>query len=449
MPITLLVIAAVLVVGSIFMFMPPNEKITQGLDLQGGVSVVMTATSSDGGTPTSDEMDSAINVVKNRVDALGVSEATVQQQGNDQILIQIPGIDDPESALETIGTVGYLEFVDVSTITDEDAVTYIESGYTGIELEEGTYEAIFDGSAISNVTVGLESDYSAYYAVALTLDSEATEAFADVTSELVATNGQIAIVLDGVVQSAPAVQAAITDGNVQITGDYSMDEANELKTIIESGSLPVTLTYSQSQVVGPTLGEDSLTAGLISMVVGLVIVICYLIFYYRGLGVLTGVAMCVFAVFYMGLLAALSAMGVYSLTLSGIAGVVITIGMAADGSILIMERFREEIRMGRSVKAASISGVKHGMLTAIDADIVSLITAITLFIFASGSVQGFGLTLALGVVCGILAMLLFTMPIMRLLAPKIITNHPGFWGIREDMEEAAANGEMARGGENG
>ena len=177
-------------------------------------------------------------------------------------------------------------------------------------------------------------------------------------------------------------------------------------------------------------------SGLLVAILGLPLVILYLIAFYRGLGLLTAVDMMVFAVFYLGLLASLSAFGLFSLSLAGIAGIVLTIGMAADSSILVLERFREEIRMGRSVRAASITGVRHGIETSIDADLVTLVSALTLFFLASASVKGFGMTLALGIVCDIVMMLLLKAPLNRLLAPKVIARHPGFWGIK-DCEQAA------------
>ena len=449
LPVTALVVVAVLIVISIFLFMPPSQRINQGLDIQGGISVVMTAETTDGSVPDDEQMESAVAVLQNRVNSLGASEATVQRQGNNQILVQIPGVEDPQAAIETIGKVGYLEFIDVAQITDENARMSIDNGYTGISLDAGTYEPIFTGANINNVTVGMESEVSANYAVDLVLDAEGTKAFAEKTKELAPTKGKIAILLDGVVQSAPAVQSEIPNGRVQITGNYTLDEANNLVTILQSGSLPVTLSYSQSQVVGPTLGQDSLLAGLISAIVGLIVVILYLLFYYRGLGILTAGAMIVFALLYLGLLAGLSLMGLFSLSLAGIAGIVLTIGMAADSSILVLERFREEIRMGRSVRASSISGVKHGIFTSLDADVVTMITAIVLFIVATGSVKGFGLTLGLGICCDIVTMFLFKGPVIRLLAPKVIANNPGFWGVKGDLEEAAERGEVVRGGEDG
>ncbi len=454
----LLVLTTLLVVGSIALFMPPQEKITQGLDLQGGLSVVLTATSTDGDEVTSEEMESSRNIIESRVNALGASEATVTLQGTNQILVQIPGLTDAQDALDTIGTTGTLEFARLDSFTDEDVLDAIDSGeyigqetvtdslgytfaigdaeLTNLEVEEGTYTPLVTGDQIESVSVDRESETSSYYAVNITLNDEGTEAFAEATAELVEDNGKIVIILDGIVQSAPSVQAVISDGKVSITGNYTLEEAQELETVLESGSLPVSFEYSQTQTVGPTLGQNALSSGIIVAAVGLLLVMLYLLLFYHGLGFITAAAMLVFAVLYLGLLALLSHFGLFSLSLSGIAGIVLTIGMAADSSILVLERFREEIRMGRSVRAASLSGVKHGILTSIDADLVTLVSALTLFFLASASVKGFGLTLALGIICDILMMLIFKGPIIRLLAPGAIKRHPAFWGVR-DCEKAA------------
>ena len=239
-------------------------------------------------------------------------------------------------------------------------------------------------------------------------------------------------------KSAPAVQSEITNGNVSITGNFTADEANSLKTVLDSGSLPVTLKYSESRVVGPTLGQDSLTQGLTAIVVGMAIVVVYLFVFYRGLGLLTFGSLGVFAIVYLGILALLSHFGAFALSLSGLAGIVLTIGMAADSSILVLERFREEIRMGRSVRNASISGVRHGIGTSVDADMVTLVSAIALFLIAVGPVKGFGLTLALGIVCDLVTMFLFKAPALRLLARGTIQANPALWGVDSDLEEAAA-----------
>lgn len=449
----LLIITTLLVIGSVVMFVPPQEKINQGLDIQGGLSVVLTARSDTGATVSTDDMEKSRAVIESRVNALGASEAVVQVQGTDQILVQIPGLSDTEDALNTIGKTGKLELARLDSFTDDDTKTKIENGQFGSEgtitdefgntfpsgeteyltVEAGTYTPLVSGQNITNVSIGKESQTSTDYAVNVTLDSEGAAAFAQATSELASTNGRIVIILDDEVQSAPVVQSEIPDGQVAITGSYSLDEAKAFQTVLESGSLPVSFEYAQSQVVGPTLGQDALRSGVVVAGLGLLLVMLYLLFFYRGLGVITAAAMIVFAMLYLGILATLSAFGLFSLSLAGIAGVVLTIGMAADSSILTMERFREEIRMGRSVRAASITGVRHAIVTSVDADLVTLVSALSLFFLASASVKGFGLTLALGIMCDIIMMLLFKAPLIRLLAPHVIARHPGFWGIKDSL----------------
>jgi len=472
----LLVLTTLLVVVSAVLFTPPNEKINQGLDIQGGLSVVLTAKSTDGAAVTPEDMEKSRAIIESRVNALGASEATVQEQGTDQILVQIPGLSDTEEALATIGRTGSLEFARLDSFTDEKVKEAIESGqYAGessvtdefgnvfpsgktehLEVEPGTYTPIVTGADITNVTIGKASEASTDYAVNITLNSQGAKAFADASRELVADHGQIVIILDGEVQSAPAVQSEIPNGEVSITGNYTLDEAKNLQTILESGSLPVSFEYAQSQVVGPTLGQDALVSGVIVALIGLAVVMLYLLLFYKGLGLITAAAMAVFAVLYLGILAALSAFHLFSLSLAGIAGIVLTIGMAADSSILTVERFREEIRMGRSVKAASITGVKHAIFTSIDADLVTMVSALCLFFLAASSVKGFGMTLALGIICDIVMMVIFKAPLIRLLAPKVIARHPGFWGIKDSIEAskgyaalAAAEGVSEREAETG
>ena len=458
----LLILTTMLVLGSVFMFMPPQEKVNQGLDIQGGLSVVLSANSTDGEDVTSDDMEKSRAIIESRVNALGASEATVQVQGSNQILVQIPGLSDTETALSTIGKTGKLEFARADSFTNPEDQAAIKNGtyaqqqkftddfgnsftsdqVTYRSVQSGTYTPLITGENITRVMVDKASETGTDYAVNLTLDSEGSAAFAQATKELAPTKGQIVIVLDGQIQSAPAVQSEITTGEVSITGGYTLEEAQSLQTVLESGSLPVSFQYEQSQVVGPTLGQDALKSGVIVALLGLLLVILYLLFFYHGLGVLTAAAMLVFAVLYLGLLATLSAFGLFSLSLAGVAGIVLTIGMAADSSILVLERFREEIRMGRSVKAASLTGVRHAIETSIDADLVTLVSALTLFFLASASVKGFGLTLALGIICDIVMMLILKAPLVRLLAPHSISKHPGFWGIKDSQVAAEAYEEL-------
>ena len=400
-----LILLAIMLAACTVAFMPPAERITQGLDIRGGVSVILTATKTDGSAPSADEMATATAIVQNRVNALGAAETTVQQQGTNSILVQIPGATDAEAAIKTIGQTGHLEFVRLDAIGDADA--------------------------LSKISAGGEN-----YSVNLTLDKTGTQTFADVTRELAPTHGQIAIVLDGVVNSAPAVQSVIEEGKVSITGNFTLEDAKGLKTVLDSGSLPVTLGYSESRVVGPTLGQDSLRQGVFAIGIGAVIVIAYLFFFYQGLGLLTLGSLAVFGIIYLGILALLSRMGAFALTLPGLAGVVLTTGSAADSSILVLERFREELRMGRSVRNAAYGGTKEGITTSLDADAVQLVTALALFFMAVGPVKGFGLTTALGILCDLITMFLFKAPALRLLAHGTIQKNPKFWGISQELAEA-------------
>lgn len=433
--IAIVAICAIALAAAVMLY-PPQDKITQGLDIQGGVSVNLSASTLDGSDVTQEQMDEAQNVITSRVNASGASAASVQQQGSNSFLVQVPGAEDAQSIIDTLSTTGVLEFVRVDAIEDDELVQLIESGITGMNLkDEGVaYDAFMTGESVTNVTVD-RPEGSSDYAVNLSLDSQGTKDFGTVSSELVSTNGQIAILLDGKVECAPAVQSAITTGQVQITGNYTAQEANDLKAIINSGSLPVSLTIDQSSIVGPTLGQNALWVGIVSALIGLALVMVWLILFYGGLGFITGLSVCLMAVVYLGLLALLSSFGWFSLTLPGIAGIIVNIGLSADSSILIMECFHEQVRNGRTVKAAAQGGAREGIFTSIDADVVTLVSALVLYFVAIGDVRGFGLTLALGIICDLLVMYLFSGPVVRMLGERQIAKHPGFWGMRDEINE--------------
>lgn len=464
-----IIVACALVVASIAIAFPPQEKINQGLDIQGGLSVVLSANPTNGQDVTSDDMETAKEIIEKRINALGASEATVQIQSGNQILVQIPGMSDSSAALEAIGKTGVLEFARVDSFTDDTVKSDLESGnivdyskmseqrtgtdadaptgastdkgtladtenYPHITVDEGTYDIMTTGDHITNVTVGKESSSSPYYAVNITMDQEGTEAWREATTDLAPTHGKIAIILDGEVNSAPATQSVIDNGQIAITGNYTLEQAQALQTVLDSGSLPVSFTYEQSQTVGPTLGHGELEAGLLAMLAGIALVMVYLLVFYRGFGIIAALNMVVFSAIYMGVLGLLSRAGVFSLSLAGIAGIILSIGTAADSAVLSIEKFKEQLKEGHTIKSASINGVKHAVITSLDADVVSALSALALFIFASSSVKGFGLTLLLGIICDIIVMLLFIAPSIRLLAPRIMRAHPGFWGIRYALE---------------
>lgn len=440
----LLGLTAILLVGSWLLFMPPGEKITQGLDLRGGLSVILTAQETTDTPVTGAMMDRAELIIINRVNGLGVKEATVQRQGNDSLLIQIPGAEDPQEALRTLGSTGQLEFVDVASINDTATLAAIATMNAQTEvneaerpqLKEGTYQPFMTGEVVTDASVS-QNPQTAEIEVNVTMNSEGARTWGEYTAANIGK--QVAIVLDGRVQSAPSIREPIMDGRTAISGNFTAEEAKRLQTVLQTGALPVSLAPSEARTVGPTLGQDSLRQGLIAVVFGLGLVALYVLVFYRGLGLLTVGALVIFASLFLGILALMSRMGVFALTLPGIAGVVLTIGLAADSSILILERFKEEVRLGKTIRSAASSGSKHGMMTSIDADLVTLVSAAALYTIAIGPVKGFALTLMLGILCDILMMLIYKRPALMLLAESTIGKAPAFWGVPKERERTTGS----------
>ena len=441
----MLALIAILVIGSWVMFMPPNKKITQGLDIQGGISVILTAQPQAGQPLTTDDMDRAELIIRNRVDKLGASEASIQRQGKDSILVQMPGVKNRDEALKVINSTGLLEFVDVASITDSAAVTAMSDSKTadGYKLTAGTYQAFMTGKVVKTATVGQDSTTGGIV-VNVTMDTAGTKTWSDYTTAHVGK--QVAIVLDGVVKSAPVVNEPITGGQTQISGKFTPDEAKSLATVLQTGALPVSLVAQDTRAVGPTLGQQSLRQGLMAVLVGLLIVAIYLIAFYRGLGVISVTALGVFASIYLGILATLSAFGLFALSLPGIAGIVLTIGLAADSSILINERFKEEIRLGRTYRSAAQSGTRHAIGTSVDADLVTFVSAIVLFAVAIGPVKGFALTLMIGIACDIIMMLTYKRPMIMILGETVIPKAPAFWGVPKELDVRGSSASKKGGG---
>lgn len=445
-----LVVVAVLVIGSWALFFPPAKKITQGLDLQGGLSVILTAVETSG-TPviTPDAMDRAVAVVTSRVNFLGASEAAIQRQGQKSILVQLPGIKNQQQALKVIQNTGQLEFVDVNSITDTATVAAIEAYNQNSgngarpKLVPGTYKPIMTGDVITHATVGADQN-TGQIEVLVSFNGDGTKTWSDYTSSHIGKN--VAIALDGVVYSAPQVQDAITTGDTRITGGFTADEAKQLATILSTGAIPVKLVISQSQAVGPTLGQDELRQGLLAAVIGFILVAIYMVIFYRGLGLITWAALFIFGSLYLGTLALLSLFGQFALSLPGIAGVVLTIGIAADSSILILERFKEEIRFGKTYRSAAKSGTRHAIITSADADIVTFVSAIVLFLVAIGPVKGFALTLMIGIVLDLTTAILFTRVAVIMLAENVIPSAPTFFGVDREAAAAEPRKKGAKGG---
>jgi preprotein translocase subunit SecD len=440
----LLAITAILVIGSWLLFMPPGKKIKQGLDIQGGISVILTAQPQPGQQLTNDDMDRAELIIRNRVDKLGASEASIQRQGKDSILVQMPGLKNRDEALKIINSTGLLEFVDVASITDTAAVAALADPKTGdgYKLTPGTYKSFMTGSVVKSASVRQDSTTGGIV-VDVTMDAPGTKTWGDFTTKNVGK--QVAIVLDGVVKSAPVVKDPILSGQTEISGSFTPDEAKSLATVLQTGALPVKLVPQDTRTVGPTLGQESLRQGLMAVMLGVLIVAIYLVAFYRGLGLISVTALIVFASIFLGILSLLSMFGFFALSLPGIAGVVLTVGLAADSSILINERFREEIRLGKTYRSAAQSGTRHAIGTSVDADLVTFVSALVLFVVAIGPVKGFALTLMIGIGCDIIMMVLYKRPMIILLGESVIPKAPAFWGVPKEAV-AMSKGAAKKGG---
>lgn len=426
----LLSIAAivVLVAVAVWLFWPPQSKIRQGLDIQGGVSVILTAKAPQGQRLTEDMMDRAQTVLSARVNALGASEASVQRQGSDALLVQIPGIKDQQAALKTIQSTGLLEFVDVASLPASEAATIKE----GDRLTAGTYKAVMTGDVVKDA--GTTTDDVGNPAVTMTFNAQGKKTWADYTTSHVGQ--RVAIVLDHVVQSAPNIQEPITGGETRITGKFTADDAKRLAAVLQAGALPVELTPANTQAVGPTLGQQSLQQGLLAALFGLALVMVFMLVFYRALGLVSWASLLSFSAIFLGVLALLSAAGAYALTLPGIAGVVLTIGVATDSSILIFERFIEEVRLGKTARSAAKSGSRHAILTSVDADVVTLIAASALFFLAIGPVKGFALTLMIGIFIDLTVAIFLTRPLVISLAESAASKAPWLFGLKGGGDRA-------------
>lgn len=365
-----------------YRFLPAKETIKLGLDLQGGVSVLMEASPKPGEKVTNEKMEGAVEVIKSRVDQLGVAEAMVVREGDNRIRVELPGVKDSKKALELIGKTASLEFVG----PDEKVIL------TGKNVKDA--KAIYGN--VSEVGQNQEP------MVSLKLDSEGTKKFAEATKKFL--NKPIAIVLDGQVISAPTVNAVIDNGEAVIMGLESIEKAGELATLIRAGALPIDLENKQTIQVGPTLGSESLEKSINAGEIGVALVLLFMLFKYKLPGL---VADFVLVLYILIVLMVFNAIGA-TLTLPGIAGFILSVGMAVDANVLIFERIKEELKNGKTLKAAVDSGFNRALTTIIDSNVTTIIAAIVLIYFGTGPVKGFAVTLIIGILASMFTAVIIT-----------------------------------------
>jgi len=357
-------------------------------------------------------MDQALETIRNRIDQLGVRETTIAQEGNDEILVQLPGIQDPERAKELIGKTGVLQFKlvdDSHSVSDAlrdgappgDEVLYGPASRGGREPYLLESAVLLTGDTITDARVRPGGQLEGPY-VTVDLDQRGAQIFGAITSANVGR--KIAIVLDNVVYSAPVIREPIPGGHVQITGNFTYDEAHELAIVLRSGALPAPVEIIEERTVGPSLGRDSIHEGELSFIVGAVAVLVFMALYYSGAGLLADFGLSLNILLLICVMAALQA----TLTLPGIAGIVLTLGMSVDANVLVNERMREELRMGKTPREAVRLGYERAWSAIRDSNISTFVAGLILFQFGTGPVKGFAVTLCVGVLTGVFSCFVVT-----------------------------------------
>ena len=360
----------------------------------------------------SNAMDQALETIRNRIDQLGVRETTVAREGDNDILVQLPGIQDPERAKELIGKTAVLEFKlldDKRSVADAvrqgppagDEVLYgpPQAGGPTPYLVESP--VLMTGDVVTDARVREGGRMEGPY-VEVRLNRRGTDIFAALTAQNVGRN--LAIVLDNTVYSAPVIKEPIPGGDVQITGNFSFEEAHNLAIVLRSGSLPAPVEIIEERTVGPSLGRDSIRQGELSFVVGAIAVLAFMAIYYSGAGVLADLGLILNILLLVCVMAALQA----TLTLPGIAGIVLTLGMSVDANVLVNERMREELRAGKSAREAVKTGYERAWSAIRDSNISTFVAGLILFQFGTGPVKGFAVTLCVGVLTGVFSCFVVT-----------------------------------------
>lgn len=378
------IVLAAVIASVIFLYITPFNL---GLDLKGGVHVVLEADES-ATTVTNETIAGVVSIIERRINALGVSEPLIQRQGGSRVIVELPGIHDQQQAIDTVGATALLEFKD-------------PQGNTAI-----------DGSYLRNVQLGV--DRYGQPAIDLEFDREGVQLFAQLTTRY---QGQATtIVLDGVELQTVMIREPILEGKAQITGGMTMEEARHMVVLLQEGSLPVPMNIMEIRNIGPTLGQDSINRSFRAGIIGVILVLTFMGLVYKLPGLVADFALLIYIIIVVGALSAINAV----LTLPGIAGIILSVGMAVDANVLIFERIKEEIAEGKRLRSAIEAGFNRAFATILDSNITTLITAAVLFFVGTGGVRGFAVTLGVG----ILASMFTAVFVTRLFLDIVVDRRP-------------------------
>ncbi|OGW88289.1 MAG: hypothetical protein A3A73_01490 [Omnitrophica bacterium RIFCSPLOWO2_01_FULL_50_24] len=398
---------------SIFFAYPPNEKINLGLDLQGGMHLLLhveldkiPAEFQEGA------VDRAVEIIQNRIDQFGVREPMITRQGKTEIVVQLPGLTDQERAREIVSKTAHLEF---KLVTEDEAIVKAASegnvpeGYEVKELVEPNRvsetlvlgsEPVLTGDKLTSAVVGFDSYGQA--TVNIQFDKEGAKIFDAVTFKNIGK--RLAIVLDGKVHQAPIIRDRIPNGQGQISGNFSVEQASDTALVLNAGALPAPITVIQERTVGPTLGQDSIRSGVYASIAGAAFVVLFMVIYYLLPGAIASFAVLLNLVILLGVLARTGA----SLTLPGIAGIILTIGMAVDANVLVNERIREERKLGKAVRSVISAGYHKAFSAILDSNVTTILSALILLWFGTGPLRGFAVTLSIGLAASLFTSIFVT-----------------------------------------
>ncbi len=431
-----LVILAV-IAGCIASLIPIHKRINLGLDLKGGMHLVLKVQNEK--MPTLQAKEDAVlksmEVLRNRIDGLGVGETLIQRQGENQILLQLPGVTDREKAINMVGRVAHLEFhlVDTDDTKLKDALAghVPEDDELMIVKKEGGMPVLIKkdvamgGEGIKDARVDFDRT-GMQPKITMTFNDKGTKDFGDLTTAHV--NERLAIVLDNEVLSAPNIREPILTGDAEITGEFKFEEASLLALALRTGALPVPMTIEEERTIGPLLGKDSIEAGIKATILGGILIVVFMVGYYLIGGLIASLALSINLLMVlggMGLLNILLPDSQVTLTLPGIAGIILTLGMAVDANVLINERTREEIDNGRPLSAAISTGYARAWSAILDSHVTSLIASFFLFQFGSGPIKGFAITLSIGLVASLFTSIFITRALYNfLLEKRVLKNLP-------------------------
>lgn len=393
-----MITVAVIIAAFFVCVRPLASSIRQGLDLQGGTHVVLEAVDTEQAQVNDDAMNRVIAIMEKRVNALGLTEPIVQREGERRVIIELPGVKDPDAAIKTIGKTAMLEF------RDEDGNTVL----TGTDLK--------DAQASTNPQTGQN-------VVNLEFSDEGAQKFADLTMKNVGRT--IAILLDGEVLTAPNVREPILGGRAEITGQKTLEEAQNLAVVLRSGALPVKVEIIETRTVGPTLGQDSKDKSQFAFAVGLGAVVIFMIFFYHFSGFIADVALMAYTIMLLSILYLMDA----TLTLPGVAGIILSIGMAVDANVLIFEHFKEEYQInGKSLRLSMDAGFKRAFTTIFDSNVTTLIAAGVLFFLGTGTIRGFAITLGVGTILSMFTAITLTQFMLKLMINSKLSENPRLYG---------------------